>query len=249
MTRTRPVLLHLLASLLLLAVCAGVALYLWYPHPFRHLPASGRFSLLLIVSVAFVGPALTWLVNKPGKRGRALAFDLVIISLIQLAAMAWGAYTLYLARPYFMVFAVDRFEVLARRDVTYPVTNPAFLDKPLTGPLIMYAHMPTDTERYQRLLREVMFEGKPDLPFRPEFWSVYAERQQLVLQVSRPLSELRRTRPAAAGDIDALVQDNGGEIGGLQFVPGMIGNGHFTVVLDAKSGAIRGYLGTDPWTN
>jgi len=248
MKRSRAALLHIVLNLLLLSVCAGLALYLWYPHPFRHLPDSGRFSLLLIASAAIVLPALTWLVNKPGKSGRALAFDLVLIGLIQVAAMTWGAYTMYLARPYFMVFAVDRFEILSRRDVTYPVTNPAFLDKPLTGPLILFANMPSDTEQFQKLLREVMFEGKPDLPFRPEFWSAYAERQHLVLQVARPLSNLRRARPAAAADIDALVQDNGGEIGGLQYIPGMIGHGNFTVVVEAKSGAIRGYLGTDPWT-
>lgn len=249
MKRSHAALFHVLPGLILLAVCAGLALYLWYPHPFRQLPESGRFSLLLIISVVIVGPALTWLVHTPGKRGRALAFDLVIIALIQLAAMAWGAYTLFLARPYFMVFAVDRFEVLARRDVAGPVTNPAFLDKPLVGPVVLYANMPTDTEIFQQLLHEVMFEGKPDLPFRPEFWSNYAERQHLVLQVSQPLDVLRQARPADAADIDVLVQDSGGEIEELQFVPGMIGKDHFSVVIDATSGAISGYLDTNPWVN
>lgn len=247
MTRSRAALLHLLPSLLLLALCACLALYLWYPYPFRQLPESGRFSLLLIFSAIIVGPTLTWLVHKPGKHGRALAFDLGVIALIQLVAMVWGMYTLYLARPYFMVFAVDRFEILARRDVTYPVNNPAFLDTPLNGPVPLYANMPTDSEQFQRLLQEVMFEGKPDLPFRPEFWSSYEERQHLVLQVSQPLDVLRRARPAAVADIDALVQDNGGEIGNLQFVPGMIDSGSFTVVVEASTGAISGYLATDPW--
>jgi hypothetical protein len=204
---------------------------------------------LLIVSAVLVGPALTWLVHKPGKSGRAFLFDLVVIGLVQLAALAWGAYTLYLARPYFMVFAVDRFETLARRDVTYPVNNPAFLETPLTGPLPLYANMPTDEERFQALLQEVIFEGKPDLAFRPEFWSSYADRQHLVLKASRPLSELRHARPAAEAGIDTLVQDNGGDISALQFVPGLIGDVSFTVVIDAGTGAINSYLDTDPWVN
>ena len=247
MKRSRAALLHLLPSLLLLAVCAGLALFLWYPHPFRHLPESGRFSLLLIGSAVVVGPALTWLVFKNGKKG--LVLDLAVIGLIQLAALGWGTYTLYLAKPYFMVFAVDRFETLARRDVTYPVGNPAFLDKPFTGPLALYANMPADTDRFQKLLQEVMFEGKPDLAFRPEFWSAYEDRQHLVVQVAQPLGSLRQARPAAAAAINALVRDNGGEIAELQYVPGMIGSGHFSVVIDARSGAISGYLDTDPWLN
>jgi len=249
MTRSRAALIYLLPGLLLLAACAALALFSWYPYPFRQLPESGKFSILMIVCAVLIGPALAWLVHKPGKSRRALAFDLVIIGLIQLAAMGWGMYTLYLDRPYFMVFAVDRFEILARRDVAGPVTNPAFLNNPLTGPLPLYANMPTDREQFQKLLREVMLEGKPDLPFRPEFWSNYTDRKQLVLEVSQPLAALRSARPEDAACIDDLVQDNGGDIGKLQFVPGLIGDGSFTVVIDAGTGAISGYLDTDPWIN
>ena len=249
MTRSRAALIYLLPGLLLLAACSALALFLWYPYPFRQLPESGKFSTLLIICPVFIGPALARLVHKPGKSGRALAFDLVVIGLVQLLAMAWGAYTLHLARPSFMVFAVDRFETLSRRDVTHPIINPDFQKTPLSGPLPLYANMPADSEQFQKLLREVMFEGKPDLPFRPEFWSSYADRQHLVLQVARPLSELRQARPAAGADIDALVQNNGGDITKLQFVPGLIGDGSFTVVIDGGTGAIGGYLDTDPWIN
>ena len=53
------------------------------------------------------------------------------------------------------------------------LTTPGFWKKPTAGPILLYANMPADPAAYQQLLQEVMLEGKPDLQFRPEFWSLY----------------------------------------------------------------------------
>jgi hypothetical protein len=189
---------------------------------------------------------MTWLVYKPGKRG--LLLDLVVISLIQLAAFGWGAMSLYLNRPYFMVFTVDRFEVLSGRDVDFAwIRDTRFLNKPLTGPILLYANMPTDPAAYQKLLREVMFEGKPDLQFRPEFWSVYSDRQDLVLKKSRPLADLRDNRPDSSSAIDRLINNHGGDIVRLRFVPALFKDGQFAVILDAANGEVVDTLLINPW--
>ncbi|MCW8925167.1 MAG: hypothetical protein OQJ84_02840 [Xanthomonadales bacterium] len=246
MNRSRAALIYLWPSLVVLALCAAVIMFAWYPQPFLQLPSSGRFSVLLLISAALIGPVLIWFMYKQGKKG--MLFDLVFIALMQLAAMGWGMYTLYLNRPYFMVFTLDRFEVLARREVdTAEISDPAFLDKPLAGPVLLYANMPSDPAAYQKLLREVMFEGLPDLQFRSEFWSLYDQRRQQVLDVSRPLADLREARPESSASIDKLVRKHGGEISSLRYVPGLLHAGQFAAVLDADSGGIAGYLVTDPW--
>ncbi len=246
MKRSRAALAYLWPSLLVLALCAAMVMFAWYPQPFLQLPVSGRFSILLLISAAFIGPALILFIYKPGKKG--LVFDLVFIALMQLAAMGWGMYTLYMNRPYFMVFTLDRFEVLTRREVdTDRVANPAFLDKPFAGPVLFYANIPSDPVSYQKLLREVMFEGLPDLQFRSEFWSLYDERRQQVMDVSRPLTDLRDARPESVAVIDDLVRKYGGDIAMLRFVPGLLHDGQFAAVLHAGNGAIAGYLVTDPW--
>ncbi len=202
--------------------------------------------MALIVTAAFIGPAMTWLVYSKGKRG--LLLDLVVISLIELAAFGWGAFSLYQNRPYFMVYTVDRFEVLSGRDVDFSwISEPKFLDKPFSGPIVLFANMPSDPAAYQKLLREVMFEGKPDLQFRPEFWSLYPERKQLALQKSRPLNDLRDNRPDSISAIDRLVNRHGGDIDQLRFVPAMLKDGQFAVILDADSGDVIDTLMTDPW--
>ena len=246
MTRSRAALNHLWPSLLVLAGFAGLLLLAWYPYPFREFAESDKFALALILSATIVGPAMTWLVYKQGKRG--LLLDLVVISLIQLAAFGWGALSLYQNRPYFMVFTVDRFEVLAGRDVDFAwIRDARFLDKPSDGPVLLFANMPTDPAAYQKLLREVMFEGKPDLQYRPEFWSLYSERKQAALQKSRPLADLRDKRPESIDAIDRLVHRHGGDIGMLRFVPALFKDGQFAVILDAENGDVVDTLLIGPW--
>lgn len=246
MSKSRAALRHLWPTLMVFAVLASLVLFAWYPYPFRGFEESGKFSILLIITAGLIGPALTGLVYARGKRG--LVFDLSIVAFVQLAAIAWGTFSLYQNRPYFMVYTVDRFEVLSIRDVDLAwITDPKFVDKPFAGPIHLYANMPVDPAAYQRLLQEVMFEGKPDLQFRPELWSVYAERKQRVLQKSRPLQDLRDARPDFTGAIDHLVESHGGDIDQLQFVPALPKSGQFAVVLDASNGDIVDNLVIDPW--
>ena len=246
MSKSRAALSHLWPSLLVLATLAILILLAWYPYPFRQFGESGKFAALLILAAVCLAPALTWFVYKKGKRG--MLFDLWVIVIIQLAAIAWGTFSLYQSRPYFMVHTVDRFEVFSKRDVDVTrVTDPRFLDKPLAGPILLYANMPAEPVAYQKFLKEVMFEGKPDLQYRPEFWSLYSERQKPALEKSRPLEDLRNVRPESVSVIDQLVNKSGGDIDQLRFVPALLPNGQFAVILDANSGEFVDTLMLDPW--
>jgi hypothetical protein len=248
MNRSRAALRHLWPSILVLAVIACLVVFAWYPNPLLQFTDSGKFSILLIICAALIGPALTWVVYKKGKRG--LLLDLVVIVLIQLIAIGWGTGSLYLQRPYFMVFALDRFDVLSLRDVDVSsIENPQFRDKPFTGPILLYANMPSDSQGMQKLLREVMFEGKPDIQFRPESWSLYSEKQQFALEPSQPLLMLRNARPGSTVKIDNMVNKHGGDIVDLNFVPAMMHAGHFAAILDADSGELVDMLMIDPWLN
>ena len=100
---------------------------------------------------------------------------------------------------------------------------------------------------FQRLLQEVLFEGQPDLQFRPEYWSLYATKQQLVLAKSQSLAGLRDARPDSVKAIDRLVKNHGGNIDQLAFVPGLLKNGQFAAIVDSQSGAVVDTLKIDPW--
>jgi len=112
---------------------------------------------------------------------------------------------------------------------------------------LLYANMPKDEKNYQKLLQEVLLEGKPDIQFRPEFWSLYTEKYQQVLEVSQPLVTLRNARPESIVAIDRLVENNGGDITNLRFVPAKLQNGEFAAILDIDSGELIDSLVIDPW--
>jgi len=246
MSKSRAAFTHLVPIVLVLVLIASVVVFAWYPYPYWHFGKSGKFALSLILTAGFAGPALTWVVYKKGKRG--LRFDLWVIAIVQLVAITWGTLSLYQNRPFWMVHTVDRFEVLSMREVDLSwVTDPRFLDKPLTGPLLLLANMPADPVSYQNLLREIMFEGKPDIQFRPEFWSLYSEGKEIALQNSRPLVSLRDARPDSSGAIDKVVENHGGDISLFTFVPTLQKDGQFSTILDAQSGDVIDHLMIDPW--
>jgi len=245
MSKSRATLIHFWPSALLLIVIGCLIAFAWYPYPFLQFNDTAKFPLMMIVIAGLIGPALTGLVYKKDKRG--LAFDLSVIIIIQLAAVVWGTMALYQNRPYFMVFTVERFDVLSIRDVDpSTISDPRFLDKPFAGPIMLYANIPTG-DAFQKLLKEVMLEGKPDLQYRPEFWSLYHEKQDQVIKPSKPLSELRIMRPESVSEIDKLVQKHGGNISKLNFVPAQHQNGQFAAILGVDSGEIIDTLVVNPW--
>ncbi len=179
-SRPRAVLTHLGVSATFVGAACALIFFLWYPHPY--FLAAGAWQVLrVLIGVDLVlGPLLTAIVFKPGKRG--LKFDLAVIALVQVAAFVYGVTTIYGGRPYFTVFAVDRFYVLARGDIVRDELERHerndWLRKTLRGPLLVAAERPSDPAGAQRLLDETVFQGKPDLERRPDYWAPYAEELQ-----------------------------------------------------------------------
>jgi len=229
-----------------LGVVAGLIIFAWYPHPFLQFNESKKFSLLLIGFAGIIGPFLTWVVYKDHKP--KFIFDVVVIVLIQIAAIGWATSKLYHDRPYFMVFTLDRFELLTHNEVDAgQVPDPGFLDKPFGGVIALYATMPTDPQVYSNLVRETVMEGKPDLQYRPQYWSHYEEKQYVAVLASRPLEFLRSNRPEATQAINKWVRENGGNISRFKFVPVTGRAGEFSAILEAGNGKLVELMAIDPW--
>jgi hypothetical protein len=62
-----------------------------------------------------LGPFFTWLVYKEGKK--SLKFDLIIIIFIQIIALAYGVYKIAEGRPAWLVYNVDRFELIKNNEI------------------------------------------------------------------------------------------------------------------------------------
>jgi hypothetical protein len=247
--RPKAVLTHLGVSATIVGAACMLVFFVWYPHPY-FVAAGASHVLSVMIGVDLVlGPLLTAIVFKPGKRG--LKFDLAVIALVQLAAFVYGVTTLYRSRPYFTVFAVDRFHVLARQDIVPEELarheREDWLRKPMRGPLFVAALLPTDNATAQRLLDETVLQGKPDIERRPDFWTPYANAAAQVAAKARPLSALRTAKPQATAAIEALRKRLGLPEERLGYLPLVARNRDFAFIIDVTNGAPLEVLDVDPW--
>lgn len=248
-SRKRAFLTHLSVSALIVAAACGLIFLLWYPHPYFQAVGAWNVLRVLIGVDLVVGPLLTLIVFKPGKPG--LKFDLCVIAVLQLAALGYGLTVIYSERPYFTVFAVDRFFVLAHHDVDLAQLADAqnagrIDDKPLRSPVLVVATRP-DGEGLQKLIDETVFGGKPDIERRPEFWSRYEDQAAQVIGRGKPLAALRAARPQGGAKIAALQAKLGLADERIAFLPMTAKNRDVSLLIDATTGSPLDVLDIDPW--
>src|SRR5919108_4111834 len=109
LTRWRAAAAHLAISAGIAAAVLGLMLVFWYPPPLFQAMGGIGLALILVGVDVVMGPALTLVVFKSGKPG--LKFDLAAIAICQLAALAYGCHIISLARPAYIVFVKDQFQV------------------------------------------------------------------------------------------------------------------------------------------
>ena len=245
MTRMKAFLIHFCLSFLIVSTCVAVVFVAWYPGFYFHVfDATGVLKILVAVDLV-LGPLLTLLLFKPGKPG--LVFDLCVIAALQLGALVYGMHVTYTQRPYFTVFAVDRFEVLTASDVDTAKVAPEILEaRTWKEPALVVAVLPEDPRELHRLMQETLFEGKPDIQKRPEYWQAFDAAATNVVDKARPVSWLLSVETGSEAEIEALLEAHEGE-GKLVYIPIMGKQRVFSLVLDSATNEAVSLLELDPW--
>ena len=245
-SKRRAFLMHLAMSATIVGAVCAVIFFIWYPAPYFGIKGAWNVLRILIGVDLILGPLLTLILFRPGKRG--LALDMAMIAMIQLSALLYGSAVIFQERPYFAVFAVDRFEILAKRDVdATALAATEFADKPLVGPVLVIATIPSDPAEFQRLLEETVFEGKPDIDRRPAHWSAFADSIDAVLSRAAPLSTLLAQQPGAAEEIARISRDLELNPDDIDYVPVIGGDRALTLVIDSETALPLAVLDFDPW--
>jgi hypothetical protein len=241
---------HFLASVLVAALAAALVFGVWYPAPYSQL-SGGRELFLILVGVDVVcGPLLTLVLFNPRKPRRELVFDMSLVVVIQFAALAYGLFTAFQARPLFLVHEVDRFRVISVQDFqgVDVVQQIASLDPSLqpgwrSGPVTVGIRDPLDRAEQQRVLMESVVGGR-DYSQRPEFYvpydSAYSEK---ALSRAKPLQAFVEKYADTAEAANAIAQRSSAELSKLKFLP-VLHRQDWVAVLDAEA-AILGFLPGD----
>lgn len=236
---------HLLVTLLVLSVIAFATLNWWSPEPY--MSAEGGWSVLIILVVVgiVVGPLLTLLLYKPGKKG--LLLDLVLVGMVQVGVIALGAFIIYDQRPVFLVFSVDRFTLVSKGDIDISLLGPdVSLPRFSQKPIAVFARMPEAEDEKYKLIREVL-AGKPDLEFRSEYYEPMRSNISTVASNSIDGKNISDNTLAAADMINDFVDQHCLKVDKCTFFPFIGKKKEMLLVLNREDGKVVGALDIDPW--
>lgn len=198
--------LHLLASILLAGGMALLIWQLWYPSPL--LEAIGaQLPLMMMLGIDLVlGPLLTFIVFKPGKP--SLKFDLGCIFILQIAALLYGSWTLYQARPVYIAALGDRFHVVQAHQIEAEDMAAAKLEHlPRTGPVWVGVRQAQDPDEHERII----LSGLAGITYGhfPQHHAPIEQMQAQILQQAHPISALKAANPGREQEIDAWLAAQG----------------------------------------
>lgn len=238
--------IHLLGSVLIAAVAAILVFGFWYPFPYREL-AGGRELFVLIVLVDIVlGPLLTLVLFAPSKVSKELWRDLTIVVMFQFIGLGYGVWTVWQARPLFLVAEVDRFKVISR-----PVLEQGSIDalplglqpRSFSGPITTAIRDPRDANEKNTVLFESI-QGGRDYGERPDFYIPYEGAAALKsLKRARPLEPFLQKYPLQRKSALELANTAGLRLESVLYLP-VIARQEWIALLNER-GIVIGFLKGD----
>lgn len=248
MSRWKAAAIHLSISACIAAIAAGLIFGLWYPPAYRSAAGADQLVLLLIGVDVTLGPLLTLVVYKAGKRG--LRFDLAMIALFQCSAFLYGMSVVTRARPAFVVAAIDRFALVPANDLD-PADlakggKPEFRSLSWTGPRLVGAQLPTDAKARTDLMFGSVGGGK-DIESLPEYYVDYATVVPGLLTHAKPIDDLVGKHPTSRDAIETFLADHDHAATDTVWLPVQGPRASVTMLLDRRTGTPLGALPLDPW--
>lgn len=248
MSRWKAAGIHLTLSILV-GIAVGALLFgVWYPPPYFHAAGADTLVVLLVGVDVMLGPLLTLIVFKSGKRG--LKFDLAVIAIVQSLALVYGVSVILRSRPVFLVAAVDRFVLISANDLDEADlaqgSKPEFRTLSWTGPRLVGTHLPGTTEERNAVLFSGA-EGK-DIEKFPRYYVDYATSAPELLQKAKSLDALPKLDVESRAHLDAAVRASGQPPENIVWVPMLARRASLVMLLDRASGQPLRAVAVNPWT-
>jgi hypothetical protein len=156
---------------------------------------------------------------------------------------------MYIARPVYMVFAVDRFELVYANDLTADklakVSDPAFKAVPAWGTHTIAARRPDDRDARQKLLFGAL-AGGADLHELPEYYEPFEKARAQVAEKAQDLATLRTLNPEATVALDKL---NAAYADRAGYLPLRGAAEDLSVIVDRSTGQVLELIRLKPWAN
>lgn len=193
--RIKFFLVHIITSVIIAFLLTLLVFFIWYPSPLATAVGVTHIFLMLLVIDVILGPLLGLLVYKEGKK--TLKFDLSVIILIQIAALCYGIFSIEQGRPAWLVYNVDRFELVRKNelvDTNIQQARPQFQQPSWFKPQYAATEFAKDIQqRNDEMFAEVL--GGISIAQRPERYVELTQAKTQIQQRALPLKELEQYNP------------------------------------------------------
>ncbi|WP_288421754.1 TfpX/TfpZ family type IV pilin accessory protein [uncultured Acinetobacter sp.] len=193
--RSKFFLYHLLISFLFAFLILMWVFFVWYPQPLVKAVGVIQIFLMMIAIDVILGPTLSFFVYKEAKK--TLKFDLAVIILIQILALGYGLYSIAQGRPAWLVYNVDRFELVRNNEIieaNIQITQPQFRYPSWFNPQFAAVKVPKNKEERSKSMFEEIFSGISSAQ-RPELYVDLVQVKPLIRNKVQNLNELEEFNP------------------------------------------------------
>jgi len=247
MNRWKAATIHLTISLVLATAIATVLYFLWFPPPYFIAAGASKLMMVLMGVDICLGPLLTLLVVSPRKSRKLLRFDLSIVAVMQAIAFGYGVHVIAIARPVFVVAAIDRLVLVSADELTdadlAQGRQPIFRTRSWAGPVLVGVLLPKGGKGFD-VVKQVLAGGK-DLEQLPMFYVPYDQVVDKLMHRAKPLSQLKNATDHQHKQLEQL--QAGADDGTLLALPLQRGDHDYTAIMSPRIRRPILILPIDPW--
>lgn len=242
--------LHLAGSATALTLVLGAMWLGWYRWPGWYLASVLHVVGVLVMLDLVLGPTLTLIIANPAKPHRELKRDIAVIVIVQLVALIYGARTLWLGRPLYYTFSVDRLELVQASDLKADDIDVARRENPLLAPWWysrprwIWAPLPENPEEAKRIVTGAVFGGT-DVIQLPRYFRPWEQGLPELRKRLQRLDELKYFSPAERHSLQIRMSQRGLSADQADTMVMWGGTRRLLVVFDLATTEVRTILAPD----
>lgn len=184
------------------------------------------------------GPLIMMIIFNTKKK--SLKFDVAAVLVFQIAFMLYGVWSIFEARPVYVVFTENRFHLTTANQLEdfelKKITNPAYKKMPVWGPEIVGTKTPTDP----KLNSDLVFASAFGMGIQnmPRFFMPYPEVADEVKKTGKAAKDVKGMNPDVMARLAAYEAKLNAQNKKVLFLPLIAKNTVLQVAVDASTGAI-----------
>jgi len=207
--------LHLTGSACALALILGSLYVGWYRWPGWYLSSVLHVVGIVVMVDLVIGPTLTLIIANPRKPRRELARDVGMIVAVQLAALIYGAATLWSGRPLYYTFSADRLETVQASDIdTSEATlalrqNPSLAPHWYSVPRWVWVPLPEDPREAMQIVESATMGGGKDVIDMPRYFKPWTQGLPKLRDQLTRLDDIKYLSKAEKAQLRARMSQRG----------------------------------------